>query len=251
MPGRGLVHTWRAGFVAAAVVVFGVFGAGVAAASDLEGSIARGGRLYDNWFSELKLDKPTETHPAWPASNDKQKGPATWRCKNCHGWDYMGKDGAYATGSNQTGIAGIRRFAGGDEAKITAIITDATHALAGKLGEQDVKDLALFVAKGQLDNDAMIDRASKVPKGGNAEKGRGYYATLCVGCHGADGAQPMEMPESLGSIANRNPWETLHKVVNGQASEPMPALRALDRQVVSDVMAYLVTMPKTTNPQKK
>ena len=244
---RGLVRGFGLTLVAAIFTV----GAGSAAASDGEGSIARGGRLYDNWFSELKLDKPTETHPAWPASNDKQKGPATWRCKNCHGWDYMGKDGAYATGSYQTGIPGIRKSAGGDVAKIAAVISDTTHALAGKLGEQDVKDLALFVAKGQVDNDAMIDRASKAPKGGNAEKGRGYYATLCVGCHGADGAQPPEMPESLGSIANRNPWEALHKVVNGQAAEPMPALRALDRQVVADVLAYLVTMPKTTNPAKK
>ncbi len=239
------------GWCAALVVAFGVFGGNPVSASDLNGSIARGGRLYDNWFSELKLEKPTETHPAWPASNDKQKGAATWRCKNCHGWDYMGRDGAYATGSYQTGIPGIRKSEGGDEAKIAAIITDTTHALAGKLGEQDVKDLALFVARGQTDNDAMIDRASKAPKGGFADKGRGYYATLCIGCHGADGSQPQEMPESLGSVANRNPWETLHKVVNGQAAEPMPALRALDRQVVADVMAYLVTMPKTTNPAKK
>ena len=26
-------------------------------------------------------------------------GSDTWRCKECHGWDYMGVDGAYAGGS--------------------------------------------------------------------------------------------------------------------------------------------------------
>ena len=216
-----------------------------------EGAIARGGRLYDSWFNELKLEKPQATHSAWPATNTKQKDATTWRCKNCHGWDYMGKDGAYKTGSYQTGIIGIRGKAGADVQAIEAILKDKTHDLADKLAPKDFSDLALFVSKGQGDPEAAIDRAAKSFKGGDAGKGGGYYATLCSGCHGADGAMPDEMPESLGALAARNPWETLHKVMNGQAAEPMPALRALDRQVVADVLAYVATLPKTEKPKKQ
>ena len=75
-------------------------------------SIARGGLLYDKWYKVIKAEKPTETHPAWPASNTKKKGDATQRCKACHGWDLMGKDGAYASGSYMTGIKGIKNMQG-------------------------------------------------------------------------------------------------------------------------------------------
>lgn len=41
-----------------------------------------------------------------------------------------------------------------------------------------------------------------------------------------------------------NPWEVMHKILNGQPDEKMPALRALDRQVTVDIMAHLTTLPK-------
>jgi hypothetical protein len=34
------------------------------------------------------------------------------------------------------------------------------------------------------------------------------------------------------------------KVLNGQPKEPMPALRALDRQIVTDIVAHLQTLPR-------
>ena len=34
-------------------------------------------------------------------------GADTWRCKECHGWDYAGKDGAYGSGDHRTGIVGV------------------------------------------------------------------------------------------------------------------------------------------------
>jgi thiosulfate dehydrogenase len=40
-----------------------------------------------------------------------------------------------------------------------------------------------------------------------------------------------------------NPWEVMHKILNGQPGESMPALRALDRQIVVDIMAHLSTLP--------
>ena len=49
--------------------------------------IARGGQLYDNWMDVLELDPPPGRHPAYSAAGQKD-GAATWRCKECHGWDY-------------------------------------------------------------------------------------------------------------------------------------------------------------------
>lgn len=246
---RDVSFVRTASWLGSTVVVALLALVGTASADD-DGAIARGGRLYDNWFAELKLEKPQSTHPAWPASNTKQKDAPTWRCKNCHGWDYMGRDGAYKTGSYETGIVGVRRLANSDVGQIEAIIRDKTHALADILDQQAIKALALFVSRGQVDNDAMIDRASKRPKGGDTSRGKGYYDTLCTGCHGADGTLPDEMPESLGSVAQRNPWEALHKIMNGQAREPMPALRALDQQIVADVLSYVASLPKSEKPKK-
>jgi thiosulfate dehydrogenase len=36
----------------------------------------------------------------------------------------------------------------------------------------------------------------------------------------------------------------MHKILNGQPAEAMPALRALDRQIVADIMAHMTTLPK-------
>lgn len=205
------------------------------------GRIARGGRLYDKWFAVTGAEKPADTHSAWPDSNTKKKGDTTWRCKSCHGWDNLGKDGAYASGSYKTGIKGVRGLAGVDPAKIVALINDDVHGLANLMDDQDFADLALFINKGQVDMDKYIDRASKAPKG---DKGKGqiYYETVCVNCHGAQGTKVKDM-DPLGKLMG-NPWEIMHKILYGQPDEEMPALYAFDHQVAADIMAYLTTLPK-------
>lgn len=211
-------------------------------AEEIQSSIARGGRLYDKWFKVIGAPKPTDTHPAWPASNTKKKGNATQRCKACHGWDLQGRDGAYAAGSYKTGIKGLRNLEGADNALVISAIKDATHGFAGKMEDQDYTDLANFVTKGQVDMDKLIDRKSKKARG-NAEAGSAYYNTVCANCHGKDGRLPDDM-DPLGKLANKNPWEILQKVLNGQPDEEMPALRAFDHQISVDILAYLQSLPK-------
>lgn len=230
--------------VVSAGLILGTAAVPSANADELQGSLARGGKLYDKWYAVSDdAGRPPGTHPAWPASNTKKKGNTTWRCKSCHGWDYSGKDGAYASGSDKTGIKGIRALAGADPAKIVAILKDDNHKLADKMAERDFQDLALFVSKGQLDMDKYIDRAGKSPKGGDAARGAGYFNTLCAQCHGEDGSLPKDMKKTLGKQMG-NPWEVMHKISNGQPGEQMPALRALDPQIVVDIMAHVATLPK-------
>ena len=88
-------------------------------------TLAAGGRIYDNWWSALDRDEPEGTNPAYPIGvNTEQTGEGTWRCKECHGWDYRGKDGAYAKGAHATGIKGIQGAAGKDAAEVAALLRD-------------------------------------------------------------------------------------------------------------------------------
>ncbi len=213
----------------------------VSIAAETDSAIARGGRLYDKWFGENKAAKPAADHPAYPHKGGKYGKDVSWRCKECHGWDYAGKDGAYAKGAHATGIKGIAGAAGKDPAMITAVLKDKTHGFTEKmLSAKDMSDLALFVSKGQIDTAKYIDAATKKPKG-NAAKGEAYFNTLCAGCHGVDGKKIKDAPP-LGSLAD-NPWEMLHKVLNGQPAEAMPALRSLDVQISVDIVTHLQSLP--------
>lgn len=211
-------------------------------AAETESSIARGGRLYDKFFVENKTTKPDADHASYPNKGGKYGKDASWRCKECHGWDYMGKDGAYASGGHATGIKGIRGAAGKDPAAIVAILKDAKHGYTDKqLSTKDMNDLALFVSKGQVDMSKYIDAKTKKAKG-NAAKGEVYFNTICAGCHGFDGKKNKD-GTALGSVAD-NPYEMLNKVLNGQPGEGMPSLRALDPQIAVDIVSYLPQLPK-------
>ncbi|MBF0308694.1 MAG: c-type cytochrome [Magnetococcales bacterium] len=212
-------------------------------AGEVVSKIARGGQLYDKWFEVLDVEAPAVAHPAYPPSGGyADKAKDTWRCKECHGWDYRGKEGAYATGKHATGIVGLARFQGGDAAKVRTILSDANHRYGENLNEVDQGDLALFVTQGQVDMDLWIDRATKAVKG-DAGRGQGLFNTICANCHGKDGRMVKEMPP-VGKVASDNPWETLHKILNGEPGAKMPALRALDTQVSVDILSYAVTLPK-------
>jgi thiosulfate dehydrogenase len=50
-------------------------------------------------------------------------------------------------------------------------------------------------------------------------------------------------PEYVGTIGASNPWEMMHKILNGQPGSPMPAWRVFDLQTAVDVLAYSQTLP--------
>jgi thiosulfate dehydrogenase len=223
-----------------------------AAADEMESSYARGGKLYDKWYKVIDVDAPKASHPLYPSDKEYAKKPKdNWRCKECHGWDYKGVDGAYASGSHNTGIKGVAGMKGADPAKVVAVLKSADHGYGDKLSDADLADLANFVTAGQTDMDMYIDRGTKMAKGGNAASGAAYYNTVCANCHDMDGTKPKDMGKSLGSQMS-NPWEVMHKIVNGQPdekmpalrAEKMPALRAFGMQPVLDLMAYIATLPQ-------
>jgi len=233
---KGLASVATAGLVA--------FSVAVPVQAEEESAMARGGQLYDKWYKVIGVDAPKKSHPSYPADKKyANKAKDNWRCKECHGWDYKGVNGAYASGKHSTGIKGIDGMKGADTGKIIAVLKGSTHGYAGKMEDQDFQDLALFVSKGQVDMSKYIDYASKSAKGGNAAQGAAYFNTICVGCHKKDGSYPKDMGKTLGAQMG-NPQEVMHKILNGQPDEKMPALRALDRQVVLDLLAHIKTLPK-------
>src|SRR4030067_3159123 len=132
--------------------------------------LVRGGLLDDNWIEELgvKIDK---THPSYPADG-KQKGADTWRCKECHGWDYKGKAGAYSKGSHYTGKTGIRSYANQKPEQIIKILKDNTHAFGNMIPDKELEALAFFVVYGQIDVGLYIDRSAQKSIGDSASGGK-------------------------------------------------------------------------------
>ncbi|CAA7613631.1 c-type cytochrome [Magnetospirillum sp. UT-4] len=203
-----------------------------ATAAEMESTIARGGRLYDNWYKETKQTRPDSTHPSYPASGKGQKN--SWRCTACHGWDY--------TGEKSVGIKGITGAKGKPEAAIVAILRDKTHAYTPEMmSDKDAGDLAMFVSKGQIDMSKYIDLAANKSKG-SAAKGEVFYNTLCGVCHGPDGRK-VSTGMALGQ-ASEYPAAMLHKALNGQPAEAMPMLRAFDNAISADIVAYTTSLPK-------
>ena len=226
-------------------------------------ALAEGGRLYDKWWAEYDLSPPSETHPAYPARG-AQSGANTWRCKECHGWDYRGQNGAYASGSHYTGIRGIERFDGGNPDRVYRILTDRTHRYDQVMREPALRLISEFVVAGQLDMSRHIDAGTR-QAAGDPEVGRGLYREHCMRCHGEDGrglefGGDPSTPEYLGTLASANPWEALHKLRNGhpgsrmpmrhgmmgrwRPGEAMPQHLSLAEEEQAALLAYLQTLPR-------
>ena len=116
--------------------------------ANLVASIVNGGRLYDDWQIHSGGPGQALPHPAYPPKAYYANSPAmTWRCKECHGWDYKGSQGEYASGIHATGIKGIRAMAGIDPDQIATVLRNGTHLYGAVLKYRDLLDLANFVGQ--------------------------------------------------------------------------------------------------------
>ncbi len=220
---------------------------GVPAQPSRTWELSAGGRLYDNWMAALgTISPPTATHPAWPATNTQHTGPTTWRCKSCHGWDYLGAQGAQGKGSYATGIKGVRGVIGKSPETIVKLFSDRRHGITDAMIPPAAKlRLALFLSQGQHDTAAVIRSDGLVV--GNLKRGKVLFQTICAACHGYDGKTldwgDKGSPAFVGTEAVANPWEVLHKIINGNPGHNMASLRALGLNEAADVLAYSQTLP--------
>jgi len=204
----------------------------------------RGGLLYDKWWKVNGEAEPSGNHALYPAAGS-QAGSTTWRCKECHGWDYKGKDGAYAEGSHFTGIKGVY-----DARNKT--VGELYNAIGKKnlpLSEQDKLDLIKFLKESLVEADKYIIFSGIQRKSitGDTANGSALFSgglAGCSGCHGADGTQSLE--RTIGDYSTDNPWEILHKIRFGHPGSSMPSMiesgLTLDEMV--DILTFSQTLPK-------
>lgn len=210
--------------------------------------LAAGGRIYDNWWEALDREEPEGTHPSYPA-NGSQEGAATWRCKECHGWDYKGVEGVYRSGSHYTGIKGIEGAIGADEADIAAALRSPPHGYTpDMITDAELARVAAFVSRGQVDMSSYIDLATREIIGGDMENGRAIFQTVCAACHGFDGRRldwgDADGPAYVGTEAVAAPDEVMNKILNAHPGVEMVNLRAFGVETAGDVLSYIATLPQ-------
>jgi len=214
-----------------------------------------GGRMYDQFWAEAG-SQPETDHPLWvtrpdPDSNSRT-GSTTWRCKECHGWDYRGVDGAYGSGSHRTGFPGIFGTTLTPQ-EIFDVLTDPEghDYRSQELTDSDLWNLTKFVVNGQTDTTAMLagNQFTGDPVAGQDwfENGVGGEDPGCAACHGNDG---MRTPPTTGNnaafdefpqvLAMDNPWEFQHKARYGHPGTAMQGIvdRGGTAQQANDIGAH-------------
>lgn len=214
--------------------------------------LASGGRLYDRWYAALGKKGPSTNHPSWPDENTNLSGAETWRCKNCHGWDYLGREGHLQSGPGATGIRGVQRMRGRSVDDVVAVLENRTHQYTDELIPGHAKRrIAAFISQGQHTVAQYVDASGDVR--GSAANGHNLFQTVCAACHGFDGkarrlggtGDPSHVGKAiyLGTKARNGPVEVLHKIRNGHPGAPMISLRGLGMQAAADVLAYAQQLP--------
>jgi mono/diheme cytochrome c family protein len=207
---------------------------------NLAASVANGGRLYDDWQVHTAGLRQSLMHPAYPPkAYYANAAPDTWRCKECHGWDYKGNSGQYAKGNHATGIKGIRALVGADPKLTLGVLRSASHHYSAVLTHRDLQDLANFVSYGQIDMDTVIDPRTGLSRG-DATRGAAHFRSMCAGCHGLEGR--FVAKRHLRKVSRDDPWHSLHNMLNGHPDDAMPALREIDPKVTSDILAHIQTL---------
>ncbi|MEE9385157.1 MAG: c-type cytochrome [Nannocystaceae bacterium] len=236
----------------------------------------RGGILWDRWWQVDGVLEPlepgstgdAEDRPPLPSEvssilvdsplyvqnpvANQRRGPDTWRCAECHGWDYRGKHGEYAAGTHQTGFGGVwgARSASAEQLFDAVghggqIEHGATgHAFAKVLSERDIADLVKFLREGLVPRSDFVQAQGTAR--GDVERGLTRFSESCVSCHGEDGkklnlAEDQTQARYLSDVALDEPGRFIHKARFGQPNNSMPSADAQRLLLgdLADLLAYV------------
>jgi thiosulfate dehydrogenase len=238
------------------LLTMGLFGGIAGAQGDPNAPEIQGGLLYDNWWKHAEVAEPSGDHPLWATqSTNTRSGLDTWRCKECHGWDYLGKDGAYGSGSHLTGFPGLYDSRTKSVDELVAALKggmNPNHDFSSYLDDAMLTNLAVFI-QGLRDYRQYVDYSAAAPIGGDMANGKLLFEAEggCQKCHGLDGTEinfgNAEEPEFVGTVAFDNPQEFMHKTLYGQPASRPRMNAAIERgwtiDQVLDVLAYARTLP--------
>jgi len=214
-------------------------------------SVPRGALIYDEWWTMMGTSAPSTTHPAYPMAGT-QTGAATWSCVECHGWDYKGAAGDYASGPHHSGVAGVLPAAGNTPLALFTSIqgVGTAHDFGPYLATADVWDLVAFVKSGALDTSTWINPTTGVALG-DATAGSTLYTARCASCHGANGATiNLGGGQGVGERADADPWQVFHHVRWGVPGTSMPGMEeaGLPLSQQSAILAYAQTLSGAVTP---
>ncbi len=219
----------------------------------------RGGLIYDKWWVVSGVAAPgqTDDHPLYPITGDRAgSGSTTYRCKECHGWDYKGVDGAYGIASTThfTGIGGVLGTIRSPQTLFDLLMSNDTASNGHDMGtygltESDAWDVVKMVLEKTIDTDTYILPPDGPVPGliiGNSTTGSFRYNEVCVACHDIDGSGNFGegvIPAHLGTLAFDNPWEFFHKTRFGHPGSSMPMLERIDAdlQMIANIGRFMQT----------
>jgi len=206
-----------------------------------------GGLLYDNWVKVRNVTL-TVTHPLYPKQGN-MNGSMTWRCTECHGWDYLGKDGSFGKGFFFTGIKGVFDARSKTPEELFAILTDrgSNHDFALYLSHSDIWAIVKFIREGLSDVKKAINPDGSI--NGDARQGEKLYLLNCEACHGSRGnslyiKEYLEGAHGVGWEAHSSPAEVLHKLLYGHVDIRMPSVwyyNKLTLKEAVDILSYCQT----------
>ncbi len=220
---------------------------------------ALGGRLFDMWYDEIdRVFVPDDPETPVVDGRGGPNGDGTlngadgrpfantghdYRLKNLFGWDMRGVAGVYGRGyqdkpwilatgplsprhAGETRDRWIARLAEGDMALGLPAYGDVLSApeIAALV------DFMLAVRDGDLPHpDALYALSTEAPKGfvlapgGDAERGRRFYAAQCADCHGADATRIIfdNGEQSLGQHARYYGYAVAMIVLAGEPGSDM------------------------------
>jgi mono/diheme cytochrome c family protein len=250
--------------------------AAASASASNDNSARLGGRLYDNFWRELKLDfvpdNPKTPEPdghGGPFGNGTLAGADgkpilntghDYRLKNLLGWDLHGAAGISGQEFKATECVLLPDLLKNNEPREVwrARLSkgeDAIPAYASVLSESQIEallDFMLGVRDGTLPQpealftlDPKVVGFYRLAAGGDAERGHALFEQTCKGCHGADG-RAFELDagkHTLGTFLRSEASEAWLKVLVGDAGSkmgpqlPVSATRAELTQQLLDLFA--------------
>jgi mono/diheme cytochrome c family protein len=228
-----------------------------ASSSQQNSDIVEGAQIYDRWYAALGVSAPQGNMPIWSRqSTNTRSGLDTWRCSECHGWDYKGVSGAYASGSHYTGFPSlITSTANMTEEDIIAHLKgekDPAHDFSKYIDDAALQKVALFLKEGLIDDSEYIDSISLKVISGDMAHGKQLFEETCARCHGVDGTtiifRTEGVDEYLADVANRDPFRFLHRTRFGVAGTEMPIGYSIGWTPADgrDVLMYAQTLARGT-----
>jgi len=224
------------------------------AQDEIEGDVLRGGQLYYAWDRVLGVPLPDHDQAIWKeVAPGQDYDPHTWRCVNCHGWDYRGSEGISPRAVvKRSGFPGLFEMVAEPEKKITSWLNgvrNAGHDFSDYFSEQDYKDLSAFLSAGLIAPDFIADPDTRLVAG-TLSTGEEIYIEMCLSCHGVDGEKinfgGAVAPLYLADISLHNPWRVSHVIRFGHLGINMPAGELTDvsfsQQI--DLLTYTQSLPQ-------